>query len=153
MHTWTRLPVEVSTDDTRLDIDLIHHFLARTYWSPGIPRDILERALANSLNFGAYAAGKQLGFARIVTDRATFAYLCDVFVVEAWRGRGVSKFIMECVMGHPELQNLRRVMLATADAHGLYRQFGFAVIARPERMMEIVAPDIYQRLGSPDPRV
>jgi GNAT superfamily N-acetyltransferase len=152
MQTWTRPPVEVSTDDKRLDIDLMHHFLARTYWSPGIPRDILERALANSLNFGAYADGQQLGFARVVTDRATFAYLCDVFVLEEWRGRGVSKFIMECVMSHPDLQNLRRLMLATADAHGLYRQFGFEAIARSERMMEIVTPDVYQRLGSADPR-
>lgn len=152
MPTWTRPPFEVSTDDTRLEVDLIHHFLARTYWSPGIPRDILERALASSVNFGAYCDGRQVGFARVVTDRATFAYLCDVFVLEAWRSRGVSKFIMDCVMSHPDLQNLRRFMLATADAHGLYRQFGFDVIARPERMMEIVVPDVYQRLGNPDPR-
>lgn len=152
MQTWTRPPFEVSTDTARFDLDLMHHFLARTYWSPGIPRDIFERALANSLNFGAYADDGQIGFARVVTDRATFAYLCDVFVLDAWRGRGVSKFLMECVMSHPELQNLRRLMLATADAHGLYRQFGFEPIARPERLMEIVTPDIYQRLGSPDPR-
>jgi GNAT superfamily N-acetyltransferase len=152
MQTWTRAPFEVSTDTARLDLDLMHHFLARTYWSPGIPRDILERALENSLNFGVYAEGGQVGFARVVTDRATFAYLCDVFVLDAWRGRGVSKFLMECILGHPELQNLRRLMLATADAHGLYRQFGFEVVARPERLMEIVTPDIYQRLGNPDPR-
>ena len=153
MLTWTRPPIEVSTDDARLDLDLMHHFLARSYWSPGIPRHILERALASSVNFGAYGDGQQVGFARVVTDCATFAYLCDVFVLEAWRGRGVSKFIMECVMSHPDLQNLRRFMLATADAHGLYRQFGFEVIARPERMMEIVTPDVYQRLGNPDPRM
>ena len=152
MQTWTRAPFEVSTDTARLDLDLMHHFLARTYWSPGIPRAILERALANSLNFGAFAEGRQIGFARVVTDRATFAYLCDVFVLDAWRGRGVSKFLMECILSHPELQNLRRLMLATADAHGLYRQFGFEVVARPERLMEVVTPDIYQRLGSPDPR-
>lgn len=91
-------------------------------------------------------------FARVVTDRATFAHLCDVFVLDAWRAGGVSKFLMECVMGHPESQNLRRLMLATADAHGLYHRIGFEAIARPERMMEIVTPDIYQRLGSPYPR-
>ena len=147
MHTWTQSPFEVSTDATRLDIPAIHAFLARTYWSPGIPREIVERAIAGSLNFGAYADGAQIGFVRVVTDRATFAYLCDVFVLEEWRGQGLSKFMMECVMTHPELQNLRRWMLATADAHGLYRQFGFDSLSRPERMMEITVPDIYQRLA------
>ena len=92
-----------------------------------------------------------MGFARVVTDRATFAYLCDVFVLEPWRGDGISKFMMECVMAHPELQNLRRWMLATADAHGLYRQFGFGPLGKPERMMEITVPDIYQQMGHPDP--
>jgi GNAT superfamily N-acetyltransferase len=152
MHTWTRSPFEISTDRARLDVTLIHEFLAHTYWSPGIPREILERGIANSLNFGAYAEGAQVGFARVVTDRATFAYLCDVFVVDAWRNRGISKFMMECIKAHPALQNLRRWMLATADAHGLYRQFGFRALGKPERMMEIAVPDIYQRLGNADPR-
>jgi GNAT superfamily N-acetyltransferase len=147
MHHWTRPPLEVSTDPTRLDVALIHDFLRRTYWSPDIPREIVERGIAGSLNFGAYAHGAQVGFARVVTDRATFAYLCDVFVVEAWRGRGISKFMMECILAHPELQNLRRWMLATADAHGLYRQFGFQPLGKPERMMEIVEPGVYQRLA------
>jgi GNAT superfamily N-acetyltransferase len=148
MHTWTRFPFEISTDPARLDVATIHSFLATTYWSPGIPREIVERAIAGSLNFGAYDGRVQVGFVRVVTDRATFAYLCDVFVLEPWRGRGLSKFMMECVMSHPELQNLRRWMLATADAHGLYRQFGFASLARPERVMEITVPDIYQRLSN-----
>ena len=146
MHTWTRPPFEISTDQARLDVATIHTFLAGTYWSPGIPREIVERAIAASLNFGAYVGQVQVGFMRVVTDRATFAYLCDVFVLEPWRGRGLSKLMMECVLSHPELQNLRRWMLATADAHGLYRQFGFESLARPERMMEITVPDIYQRL-------
>jgi GNAT superfamily N-acetyltransferase len=147
MHTWTRPPFEISTDPARLDIATIHAFLARTYWSPEIPHDVVERAIAGSLNVGAYEGPVQVGFIRVVTDRATFAYLCDVFVLERWRGRGVSKLMMECVMSHPELQNLRRWMLATADAHGLYRQFGFESLARPERMMEITVPDIYQRMA------
>ena len=147
MHTWTHPPFEISTDPARLDIATIHAFLAGTYWSPEIPREIVERAIGGSLNFGAYEGDAQVGFVRVVTDRATFAYLCDVFVLEPWRGRGLSKLMMECVMSHPELQNLRRWMLATADAHGLYRQFGFASLARPERMMEITVPDIYQRLA------
>ena len=107
----------------------------------------IERAIAASLNFGAYEGQVQVGFMRVVTDRATFAYLCDVFVLEPWRGRGLSKLMMECVLSHPELQNLRRWMLATADAHGLYRQFVFESLSRPERMMEITVPDIYQRLA------
>lgn len=148
MHTWTRSPFEVSTDPARLDVALIHDFLRRTYWSPDIPREIVERGIAGSLTFGAYAQGGQVGFARVVTDRATFAYLCDVFVLEAWRGRGISKFMMECIVAHPDLQNLRRWMLATADAHGLYRQFGFSGLGKPERMMEIVVPDIYQRMAT-----
>ena len=148
MHTWVYTPFEVSTDPARLDLALIHEFLTGTYWSPGIPRDIVERAIAGSLNFGAYVSEGQVGFVRVVTDRATFAYLCDVFVLEAWRGQGVSKLLMECVMAHPELQNLRRWMLATADAHGLYRQFGFSSLSKPERMMEITVPDIYQRLSA-----
>jgi GNAT superfamily N-acetyltransferase len=148
MHSWTHAPFEISTNPARLDLALIHEFLAGTYWSPGIPRDIVERAIGGSLNFGAYVGAAQVGFVRVVTDRATFAYLCDVFVLEAWRGQGVSKLLMECVMAHPELQNLRRWMLATADAHGLYRQFGFGSLSKPERMMEITVPDIYQRLSS-----
>ena len=152
MNSWTLDTIEISTDPARLDVTLIHDFLRRTYWSPGIPREIVQRGIDQSLCFGVYEQQQQIGFARVVTDRATFAYLCDVFVLPDWRGRGVSKFLMETILAHPDLQNLRRWMLATADAHGLYEQFGFESLARPERLMEIVTPDIYQRLGFPDPR-
>ena len=152
MHRWTRDTIEISTDPQRLDVALIHEFLARTYWSPGIPEDIVRRGIDHSVCFGVYEHGKQIGFARAVTDRATFAYLCDVFVLPACRGRGISKFLMESILAHPELQHLRRWMLATADAHGLYQQFGFKPLGRPDRIMEIVTPDVYQRLGFPDPR-
>ncbi|HEY8538087.1 MAG TPA: GNAT family N-acetyltransferase [Steroidobacteraceae bacterium] len=143
MTVWYRAPVEISTDKTRLDVAMIHETLARMYWSPGIPRDIVERAIANSLCFGAYHTGAQVGFARVVSDCATFAYLCDVFVVPEWRGRGIAKRLMECIKSHPDLQGLRRWMLATRDAHGLYAQFGFTAISAPDRFMEIHDPHVY----------
>lgn len=138
----------VSDDRARLDVRAIHAFLTRSYWSPGIPLEIVERGIANSLCFGLYAAdAAQAGFARVITDRATFAYLCDVYVLEEHRGRGLSKFLMRCVHEHPDLQNLRRFMLATADAHGLYSQFGFVTPSRPERLMERLDPEVYARLA------
>jgi len=135
---------EISTDPSRLDLDVIHGFLSRSYWSPGIPREVVARALRNSLCCGAYCHGAQVGFARVVSDRATFAYLADVFVLESHRGRGVSKLLMQCLLAHPDLQGLRRWSLATRDAHGLYRHFGFVPLANPERHMEILRPDIYR---------
>jgi N-acetylglutamate synthase-like GNAT family acetyltransferase len=143
---WTRSPFVVDTETSRLDLDVIHEFLARSYWSPGIPRQLVERAMQNSLCFGLFCESEQIGYARVVTDKSSFAYLADVFVLEAWRGRGLSKFIVECIKSHPDLQNLRRWMLATRDAHGLYAQFGFTPIKNPERLMEIVDPNIYQQL-------
>jgi len=148
MNVWQRPPFEVSTDKARLDIDVIHSVLARMYWSPGVPREVVERAIAGSLCFGAYCDGALIGFARVVTDGATFAYLCDVFVLEQWRGRGVSKLMMECIKAHPQLQNLRRWMLATADAHGLYAQFGFRPLDAPDRFMQIHDPDVYRRMAA-----
>ena len=142
---------EISTDRTRLDIDAIHAYLTRSYWSPGIPREIVERAAANSLCFGVFesATGAQVGFTRVVTDYATFAYLCDVYVLEEHRGRGLSKWMMSECLAHPALTGARRAMLATRDAHGLYRQFGFADVVRNTNLMEIVRPDIYApRAGS-----
>jgi len=144
VKVWHRAPFEISTDKARLDVALIHENLARSYWSPGIQREVVERAIANSVCFGAYHACEQVGFARVVSDCATFAYLCDVFVVAAWRGRGISKFLMECVKAHPDLQRLRRWMLATRDAHGLYAQFGFTPISAPERFMQIHDPHVYE---------
>lgn len=135
----------VSNDPARLDLDVIHRFLSRAYWSEGIPRDVLERAIRNSLCFGVYVGGAQVGFARVITDHATFAYLADVFILESHRGRGLSKLVMETIMSHPDLQGLRRFSLATRDAHGLYRQFGFEAPKMPERLMEILDPDIYKK--------
>jgi GNAT superfamily N-acetyltransferase len=138
----------VDTDPSRLDLEAIHAYLARSYWAAGIPRDVVAKSLANSLCFGLYdAGGAQVGLARVVTDRATFAYLCDVYVLEAHRGRGLGKRLVECVRAHPDLQDLRRTMLVTADAHGLYAQFGFRAPARPERLMERTEPDVYARLA------
>ena len=137
----------ISTDRARLDVVLIHGVLAASYWSAGIPIDVVRRAIAGSLAFGVYAAGGgQVGFARIVTDRATFAYLADVFVVEAERGRGLSKWLMSVIVAHPDLQGLRRWLLGTRDAHGLYAQFGFAPLRAPERFMERHDPEVYVRL-------
>ena len=133
----------VSTDKSMLNIDVIHSYLARSYWAKGIPREIVEKGIANSLCFGAYHDGDQVGFARVVSDFCVFAYLADVFVLEEHRGKGISKLIMEEVVKHPELQGLRRFMLATRDAHGLYEQYGFTPVKNPERIMEIVNPDAY----------
>jgi GNAT superfamily N-acetyltransferase len=137
---------EISTDASRLDVAAIHAYLARSYWSPGIPFEIVARAVRHSLCFGAYerTSGKQVGFARVVTDHATFAYLCDVYVLEEHRGQGLGKTLMAAAMAHPALSGARRVMLATRDAHGLYRQNGFADTSGNTNLMEIVRPDIYR---------
>jgi GNAT superfamily N-acetyltransferase len=138
----------ISTDPARLDVALIHSFLAeRSYWARGIPLDVLRRAIAGSLCFGIYEGNQQVGFARAITDRATFAYLGDVFVLETHRGQGLSKWLLECILAHPDLQGLRRFNLVTADAHGLYQAFGFGPLAHPERHLEIVRPDVYQKEG------
>ncbi len=135
--------VTVTTDPSKLDVAAIHVYLSRAYWSEGIPRKIVERAIANSLCFGLFSGTKQIGLARVVTDRATYAYLCDVYVLEEFRGKGLGVWLMECVMKHPDLQRLRRFSLATRDAHGLYRKFGFAELTKPQSQMEITKPDIY----------
>ncbi|HUQ11403.1 MAG TPA: GNAT family N-acetyltransferase [Steroidobacteraceae bacterium] len=136
---------DISTEPARLDVDAIHAYLVRSYWSPGIPREVVARAVAHSLCFGAYekSSGKQVGFTRVVTDHATFAYLCDVYVLEEHRGHGLGKAMMRAAMAHPALSGARRVMLATRDAHGLYRQHGFANTTGNTNLMEIVRPDIY----------
>jgi len=137
--------IEISTDPSRLDLKLIHDWLTReSYWARGIPFATVERAVWNSLSFGLYADGRQIGFARLITDRATFAYLADVFVLPGFRGQGLSKRLMQTISDHPELQGLRRWMLATADAHGLYAQFGFTALGKPDRIMERLQADIYQ---------
>ena len=135
----------VSTDATRLDLDVVHGFLAGSYWSKGIPRETVARAIENSVCFGVYASsGAQVGFARVITDFATFAYIADVFVLESHRGHGLGKLLMECIKQHPKLQGLRRWTLSTKDAHGLYAQFGFTPLNWPDRYMEIFRPGMYE---------
>jgi GNAT superfamily N-acetyltransferase len=134
----------ITTDRHRLDLQAIHEFLTRSYWSPGVPIEIVERAIANSLCFGLFHGHVQAGFARVITDKATFAYLADVYVLESHRGKGLSKWLVEVIQGHEDLQGLRRFMLATRDAHGLYSQFGFKTLDNPSRMMEIVNADLYR---------
>ncbi|MGC1457184.1 MAG: GNAT family N-acetyltransferase [Steroidobacteraceae bacterium] len=134
---------EFTCDKQRLDIEGIHSFLAQSYWSPGIPRAVVERAIANSLCFAIFHENKQVGFARVITDKATFAYLADVYVLPDHRGKGLSKRLVEQVLQHPDLQGLRRMMLGTLDAHGLYEKYGFRPLAAPERVMEIHNPNVY----------
>jgi GNAT superfamily N-acetyltransferase len=125
----------ISTDPARLDLDAVTDMLSRAYWAVGRPRDRIERSIQNSLVFGVYDDRRQIGFARVVSDYTTFAWLCDVFILEEYRGQGIGKWLMETVITHADLQGLKRWMLATRDAHGLYRQFGFTPIENPERWM------------------
>jgi GNAT superfamily N-acetyltransferase len=127
--------LEVSCDPARIDVSLVHDFLRGSYWAEGRSRETVERTIANSLCFGAYAGERQVGFARVITDRAVFAYLADVFVVAEFRGLGISKALLRAILAHPDLQTLRTFLLATRDAHGLYAQFGFGPIPEPGRMM------------------
>jgi N-acetylglutamate synthase-like GNAT family acetyltransferase len=144
-HTWSNGEFEISTDPARIDLSTVYVFLTASYWARGIPRETVERAIENSLAFGIYHGARQVGFARVITDRATFAYLADVFVLPDCRGRGLSKWMMECIMAHPDLQGLRRWMLATQDAHELYRKYGFVPLKAPQRWMEIHRPDVYTK--------
>jgi GNAT superfamily N-acetyltransferase len=127
----------VTTDPARLDLDAICAFLARSYWAPKRTRAVIARSLQHSIGFGAFAGSRPVGFARVISDRATYAYVCDVFVDESRRGTGVATFLMECVKDHPALQGLERWSLATRDGHALYRKFGFQELVHPERQMEI----------------
>lgn len=138
--------LRIDTSREALDRDMIHAFLAeQAYWSRGIPRETVERAIAGSLCFGGYLDGRQVAFARVVTDGATFGYLADVFVLPEYRGHGHAKALMAAVMAHPQLQGLRRFSLATLDAHALYAGFGFTAPSRPQNLMEKLDPDIYTR--------
>lgn len=138
--------LSISTDKTKLDIDSIHDFLStKAYWCLNIPRETLERAIQNSLCFGVYQHEKQVGFARVISDYATIAYLGDVYIAEDYRGQGLSKWLIETIMNHPDLQGLRRWILLTGDAHGLYRNFGWTDIADSTRWMEFHNKNVYSK--------
>ena len=138
----------ITTDKTKMDIAFIHHYLStESYWCKGIPLDVVRRSIENSLNFGVFYQGKQVGFARIVSDLATVAYLGDVFITPDHQGKGLSKWLMEQIMNHPDLQGLRRWILLTRDAHELYKQYGWQPIASPDRWMEIHDPNVYSGLS------
>ncbi|MEV6288176.1 GNAT family N-acetyltransferase [Kribbella sp. NPDC051770] len=135
---WTSGDFVADDNPERLDLDVMHGYLRTSYWSPGVPREVVEKAVANSLCVGVYAAdGAQVAFARAVTDRATFAWIADVFVVESARGHGLGRFVVSTLLEHPELQGLRRTMLATADAHTLYESYGFTALEKPDRFLHI----------------
>ena len=143
-------PYTLSDDPRRIDARAIHAYLTRSYWSAGIPLELVVRAVRGSLCIGAYdSAGPQVGLVRLVSDYATFCYVCDVYVLEEHRGQGLSKAMLGMAMDHPSLHGLRRWSLVTADAHGLYRQFGFKAVAQPERHMERVDPEVYREYLPP----
>jgi GNAT superfamily N-acetyltransferase len=135
----------INTDKTKMDIPVIHQYITRSYWAEGIPVETIEKAVEGSLCFGVFHGEKQIGLARVITDAATFAYLCDVFIDESYRGRGLGKWLMETILGHESLQGLRRIALTTKDAHGLYSQYGFTPLPIPERWMIIQDADIYKK--------
>jgi GNAT superfamily N-acetyltransferase len=145
----TRGRYSISTEQEALDVDAIHAFLTRSFWAQGISRELVAKSIANSLCFGVFDDASQIGFARVVTDRATYAYLCDVYVLESHRGRGLGKWLIEVVMAHPDLQGLRRFQLVTRDAHSLYARHGFAVVTQPERYMEIFRDGMYMVRDDP----
>lgn len=145
---WKKDNLIITTDPARQDVKAVHAFLSRSYWARQIPEEVVARSLQNSLCFGLFDGDAQIGLARVVTDYATFGYLCDVYVLETYRGRGLGKWLIECVMAHPQLQGLRRMNLVTNDAHGLYAPYGFRPVAKPENHMERHRPDIYRELAT-----
>ena len=140
--------VEISTDPSRIDIPLVYRFLTSSYWAKGIPETTVRRSIEGSLCFGVYRGSRQVGFARVISDYATFAYLADVFMLEEFRGRGLAVWLMQCIVDHPALQGLRRWSLVTRDAHELYRKFGFRELSAPGRWMERHNPEIYSDRAS-----
>jgi len=142
---WRKDGYLISTDKSKIDIATVHRFLSQSYWAEGIPIEIVKRGVDNSLCFAIYQGERLIGFARVITDFATFGYLADVFILPEERGKGLSKWLMRVILDHPRLQGLRRFTLATRDAHGLYAQFGFTPFDKPERWMERHAPDIYKQ--------
>ena len=148
-YTFEKGECFISTDKKLIDFDVVHSYLSGSYWSENIPMEIVKNAAKHSVTFGIYLrTNQQIGYARVVTDQATFAYLADVFVLEEFRGNGLSKFLMECIMSIPEFKNLRTWLLATKDAHELYKKFGFNSPKFPDRIMQISRPDIYKEMSS-----
>lgn len=142
---WIKGDYKISTDKSKINLAVVQDYLCnQSYWAEGIPTDIVKRSIDNSLCFGIYRNEEQVGFARVISDYATFAYLGDVFILNGHRGQGLSKWLMEIIMSYPDLQGLRRFLLTTKDAHGLYAQFGFTPYPQPERMMTINRPSIYK---------
>jgi GNAT superfamily N-acetyltransferase len=141
---WRQGEYLITTDPARMDLDVIHGFLTASYWAAGIPRETVARSIAHSLPFGLFAGVRQIGFARVITDHTTFAYIADVFVLEAYRRRGLAHWLMRSIVEHPDLQGLRRWVLATRDAHALYASVGFTPFSAPERWMERRNPDVYR---------
>lgn len=145
-HEWRHEEFTISTDRERLDLGMIHSYLSEeSYWAVGRPIEVVRRSIDNSLSFGLYKGGQQIGFARVVTDYATFAWLADVFILEEFRGRGLAKWLLEVMISHPELQGFRRWVLSTKDAHELYGRFGFTPLLRPDRWMERHDPSTVER--------
>lgn len=142
---WTKDDFIITTDKNFVDANYVHCFLAKSYWAEGIPVETVQRSIDGSLCFSVVYLNHQVGFARVITDEATFAYLADVFIDENFRGKGLSKWLMEVIMGYPTLQGLRRFLLATRDAHHLYKQFGFELLKNTDRWMEIHKPNIYKQ--------
>ena len=142
---WIKDGYLVSTDKSKIDVETVHHFLSRSYWAENIPLDVVRKSIENSLCFGIYHEEKLVGFARAISDFATFAYLADVFILPEERGKGLSKWLLAIILEHPQLQALRRFTLATRDAHSLYAQFGFSLFDKPERWMQKHDPDVYKR--------
>ena len=144
MTEWRQGGYLVSTNPAKLNVNVIHGFLRDSYWARGVPRHVVERSLGGSLCFGLYEWERQVGFARVITDAATFAYLANVFVLPGHRGRGLARWLVQCVLAHPDLQELRRFLLFTRDAHALYAPFGFAPLEHPETAMSIYKPAVYE---------
>ena len=144
---WRRGDFVISTDKRRVDLQAVHAFLITSYWAQDVPLAVVERAIEHSMIFGLYHGLNQAGFARVITGRATFAYISDVFILEQHRGLGLGQWLIGVILGHPKLQGLRRWLLATRDAHGLYAKSGFTPLSAPERFMEIWHPDVYQHDG------
>jgi N-acetylglutamate synthase-like GNAT family acetyltransferase len=142
---WTKDDFLITTDNNKIDVNYVHWFLTQSYWAEGIPIETVERSIKGSICFSVIYLNHQVGFARVITDKATFAYLADVFIDENFRGRGLSKWLLDVIINHRDLQGLRRLMLATRDAHGLYSQFGFTPLTNTDRWMQIHNPGVYKQ--------